>query len=39
MSEVLLKIESEGREGVLAVGSYLIDAAAQSRTRVGSTPR
>ncbi|MEP7212276.1 MAG: hypothetical protein ABI791_04330 [Acidobacteriota bacterium] len=38
MSEVLLKIENEGREGVLAVGSYLIDAAARLGTRIEDDP-
>jgi ferredoxin len=38
MSEVLLKIESEGREGVLAVGSYLMDAAARLGMRIEDDP-
>ena len=38
MSEVILKIEKEGREGVLAVGSYLIDAAARLGTRIEDEP-
>ena len=38
MSEVILKIESEGREGVLAVGSYLIDAAGRLGSRIEDDP-
>jgi len=38
MSEVILKIESEGREGVLAVGSYLIDAAGRLGSRIDDDP-
>jgi uncharacterized 2Fe-2S/4Fe-4S cluster protein (DUF4445 family) len=38
MAEVLLKIESEGREGVLAVGSYLINAAGRLGSRIEDDP-
>ena len=38
MSEVLLKIENDGREGVLAVGTYLMDAAARLGTRIEDDP-
>lgn len=38
MSEVILKIETEDREGVLAVGSYLIDAAGRLGIRIEDDP-